>query len=189
MDERIEVEDREGWRNWLTQNHDKKNAVWLTFQRKHSSKKGIGLDEAVEEAISFGWIDGKLRKLDETRYILRFSPRKPKSVWSKINRERAEMLIKAGRMTPSGLTTIEQAKSSGSWHNAYTNKVKGDVPADLKEALRENGTAWANFRKFANSYRNMYIGWVDASRTSETRIRRIQKVVEQSRLNKKTILQ
>ncbi len=189
MDERIEVKDREDWRDWLAQNFDKKNGVWLTFQRKQWSEKGIRLDEAVEEAICFGWIDGKLRKLDEIRYVLRFSPRKPKSVWSKINKDRAEMLIKAGRMAPSGLATIEQAKSSGTWHSAYTNKAKDDVPADLEAALKDSMHAWANFQKFANSYRNMYIGWINASKTSETRSKRIQKVVEQSRLNKKTVLQ
>ena len=185
MDERIEVKNKEDWRNWLAQNHDQKQSVWLTFQKKQSLDKGISLDDAVEEAICFGWIDGKLRKLDEMRYILRFSPRKPKSVWSKINRDRAEMLIKAGKMTPSGLATIEQAKAHGSWHSAYTNKVKDDLPEDLEEALKKNASAWANFQKFANSYRNMYIGWIIASKTSETRRRRIQKVVEQSRLNKK----
>jgi uncharacterized protein YdeI (YjbR/CyaY-like superfamily) len=189
MDERIDIANREDWRNWLAQNHDKKDGVWLTFQKKHSAKGGIKLEEAVEEAICFGWIDGKLRKLDEMRFILRFSPRKPKSVWSKINRDRAEKLTRAGRMAPSGLATVEQAKSSGSWDNAYTNKLKDAVPADLEEALRKNEPAWLHFHKFANSYRNMYIGWVNAAKTSSIRTKRIQKVVEQARRNKKTILQ
>jgi uncharacterized protein YdeI (YjbR/CyaY-like superfamily) len=185
MDEKIDVANREDWRKWLAQNHDKKDSIWLIFQKKHPCKRGITLEEAVEEAICFGWIDGKLRKLDEARYMLRFSPRNPKSVWSKINRERAENLIKTGRMAPIGLVTIEQAKLSGSWSSAYTNRVRDAAPADLEEALMKNESAWANFQKFANSYRNMYIGWINAAKTSETRTRRIQKVVDQSRLNQK----
>ena len=189
MEENIDVANREQWRNWLTQNHEKNDDVWLIFHKKNSGKNGISLEEAVEEALCFGWIDGKLRKIDEMRFVLRFSPRKPKSVWSKINRERAEELTKAGRMTPKGLAMIDVAKSSGSWDSAYTNKVKDAVPLDLKEALMKNEPAWLHFQKFANSYRNMYIGWVNAAKTTETRMKRVQKVVEQSHLNKKTILQ
>lgn len=189
MNEAVDIEDRNNWRNWLSQNHDKKDCIWLIVKKKNSSNLGICLEEAVEEAICFGWIDGKLQKLDDKRFLLRFSPRKANSVWSKINKERAEILIETGRMMPEGLVTIKQAKISGAWDCAYTNKTTDPVPADLEEALMKNKPAWSNFQKFTNSYRNMYIGWIAAAKTKETRTRRIERVTELSEQNKKTILQ
>ncbi|MCW4002590.1 MAG: hypothetical protein NWE95_01575 [Candidatus Bathyarchaeota archaeon] len=133
--------DRAGWKTWLEQNHDKESNVWLVFYKKQSGKKGIRLEEAVEEAICFGWIDGKLKRVDDERFILRFSRRKANSAWSKINKERAERLIKSGRMTPAGLAKIEEAKKTGLWDSAYTNKTKEVLPLDLKEALMKDNKA------------------------------------------------
>ncbi len=188
MDDAVDLADRNDWRNWLARNHNKKDYVWLTLKKKNSSNKGISLEEAVEEAICFGWIDGKLRKLDDTRFLLRFSPRKANSVWSKINKERAERLIETGKMMPEGLAIIEQAKISGAWDCAYTNKATDPVPADLEEALMKNEPAWSNFQEFANSYKNMYIGWIAAAKANKTRTTRIERVAELSKQNKKTIL-
>ena len=185
MDNTLFFERREGWRGWLEKNHDKANHVWLIHYKKGSGKKSMTLEESVEEAICFGWIDGKLRKIDDEKFVVRFSPRQPNSVWSKINKERAEKLMVTGRMTKAGIATIEKAKASGSWENAYTNKIKDAIPSDLEEALRKNEQAWSNFQNFANSYRNMYIGWVSSAKTEEMRKKRIEKVVEQSLQNKK----
>ena len=185
MDTALNFTNRNEWRDWLDQNHDKKDHVWLLYHKKTSIKRGICLGESVEEAICFGWIDGKLKKINEEKFAVRFSPRQPKSVWSKINKEKAEKLLKLGRMTSAGIATIEKAKASGSWENAYTNKVKDAVPNDLEKALRNNEKAWSNFQNFANSYRNMYIGWVIGAKTERTRKQRIGKVIEQSLLNKK----
>lgn len=187
MDEPFDFKNKEEWRSWLTQNHDKTVSVWLTFHKKSSTQKGLNLAEAVEEAICFGWIDGKLKKLDAEKFIVRFSPRKANSVWSKINKERAERLIKSGRMTSAGIAKIDAAKKSGWWEKAYTNKILDEIPTDLEEAMKDEKDAWENFQKFANSYRNMYIGWVNDAKTEETRQKRIQKVVEQARQNKKFI--
>jgi uncharacterized protein YdeI (YjbR/CyaY-like superfamily) len=178
-------ENREDWRSWLEKNHDKETEVWLVHYKKSPGKRGMTLEESVEEAICFGWIDGKLRKMDDERFVLRFSPRKAKSVWSKINKERAERLTESGRMTDAGLAKIEEAKKSGFWNLAYTNKIKEAMPSDLKKALMKDKRAWENFQRFANSYRNMYIDWVNAAKTDETRRRRIKKTVEQSLQNKK----
>jgi uncharacterized protein YdeI (YjbR/CyaY-like superfamily) len=152
-------------------------------------KRGITLEEAVEEAICFGWIDGKLKKVDEERFMLRFSIRKEKSVWSRINRLRAEKLITDGKMTNEGLAKIEQAKKSGYWDKAYTNKIKDELPADLLENLKKNQNAIDNFQHFSNTYQNMYIGWVNSAKSSETRKNRIDKVVEQALRNKKMLYQ
>jgi uncharacterized protein YdeI (YjbR/CyaY-like superfamily) len=178
--------NRDEWRNWLEKNHRTINEVWLIHYKKSSGKKGLNHFNAVEEAICFGWIDGKLKKIDEQRFILRYSPRKSKSVWSKINKENAEKMISLGKMTQAGFAKIEEAKKQGFWDNAYTNLVKERLPSDLKNALIVNKKAWNNFQQFANSYRNMYIGWVKNAKTEKTRKKRISEVVKNSLENKKT---
>jgi len=187
MDNPLSFKDRENWRKWLEKNYDKENHIWLALYKKRSGKEGITLEESVEEAMCFGWIDGKLKRLDDERFILRFSPRKANSVSSKINKERAEALMKSGKMTEAGLAKIEDAKKTGLWDKAYTNKTKEAIPLDLKEAFMKDKKAWDNFQNFANSYRNMYIGWVNNAKTTETRMKRIKKIVQQSRHNKKLI--
>ena len=189
MDDVLYFKDREGWRSWLEINHDKKNVAWLIHYKKSSNKVGITHEEAVEEALCFGWIDGQLRRIDDEKYSLRYTPRKARSVWSKINKEKAERMIKSGKMTQAGLTKIEEAKKSGYWENAYTNKVKETMPPDLKKALTQNKKAWLYFQKFANTYRNMYIGWVNDAKTQETRVKRINKIVEQSLKNKRLVFE
>ncbi len=181
----LSFRSRKEWRNWLEKNHSKAKEVWLVHYKKSAGKIGIRLEEAVEEALCFGWIDGKLRKIDSERFILRYSPRKAGSVWSKINRERAERMIEAEKMTAAGLSAIEEAKRSGAWDGSYTNLKPDEVPADLLAALAKDKRALHNFQGFANSYRNMYIYWVTSTKTDETRRKRIEKVVEQALKNKK----
>lgn len=187
MENALYFENSEDWRSWLEKNNDKTAGVWLAFYKKSSARKGLTPEESVKEAINFGWIDVKLKKVDEERFVLRFTPRKANSVWSKTNKERAEKLIALGRMSNAGLAKIEEAKKSGNWNKAYTNLTKEEVPCDLKEVLMKDKVAWHNFEKFANSYRNMYIIWVNTAKTNETRQKRIKKVVEQSLQNKKLI--
>jgi uncharacterized protein YdeI (YjbR/CyaY-like superfamily) len=187
MDEALYFQTRADWRDWLSKNHAITTSVWLFFFKKSTGKRGITLEEAVEEAICFGWIDGKLRRVDEERFMLRFSIRKDSSVWSRINRLRAEKLIANGKMTSAGLIKIEQAKESGYWDKAYTNKIKEELPADLLEALKNDKKAIDNFQRFANTYQNMYVGWVNSAKSIETRKKRIDKVVEQALRNKKLI--
>ncbi len=175
--------DNHTWREWLSEHHDKAEGIWLIHHKKKSDIKSVSLADAVKEAICFGWIDGKLRSIDEDKYIVRYSPRRPGSVWSKINKDRAEALIKSGKMTPAGLKKIEEARQNGMWDAAYTNLRRDKIPADLKAALVNDKEAWKNFKAFANSYRNMYIGWVEGAKTENTRRNRIAEVVRRSSLN------
>jgi uncharacterized protein YdeI (YjbR/CyaY-like superfamily) len=181
----LHFKNRYEWRKWLEINHKNIKEVWLIHYKKPSNKKSINHFEAVEEALCFGWIDSKLKKIDKESFILKYSPRRPKSIWSKINKEKAEELIALGKMTKSGLEKIKDAKKQGLWDTAYTNLVKDRLPSDLKNSLMQNKTAWINFQKFANSYRNMYIGWVKDAKTQETRKRRISEVVKRAAKNKK----
>ncbi len=177
--------DREEWRKWLAENHAASNEVRILHYKKRSGKPTVSISEAVEEAICFGWIDSRMKSIDAEKFILKYSPRRPKSVWSKINRERAEKMTASGKMTAAGLAAIELAKNNGNWDAAYTNAIRDEMPLDLKEALAAMPQAMTNFEAFANSYRNMYIGWVLGAKTEGTRQKRIAEVVSRSFLNKK----
>jgi uncharacterized protein YdeI (YjbR/CyaY-like superfamily) len=177
--------DSRQWREWLEDNHDRQPETWLVHYKEKSARVSVSLGEAVEEAICFGWIDGKLKSIDDESFIVKYTPRKANSVWSRINKDRAQKLIKEGKMTAAGLAKIKEARKRGLWQNAYTNKKKDEIPADLEQALKQDEKALTNFQNFANTYRNMYIGWVLAARTGETRKKRIEEVVRRSALNKK----
>jgi uncharacterized protein YdeI (YjbR/CyaY-like superfamily) len=187
MEDTFVFNNREEWHRWLSDNHNKVSSVWLVFYKKCSGKKGVTLDEAVEEALRFGWIDSRQRNRDQETFVLRFSHRKAHSVWSKINKERAERLIISGKMTEAGLAKVEEAKKDGYWESAYTNLTFEPVSLDLREALMKDTTAWNNFNRFANSYRNIYVFWVNQAKTPQTRQKRIKTVVEQSLKNKKLL--
>ncbi|MFC1942267.1 YdeI family protein [Chloroflexota bacterium] len=124
--------DNQKWRQWLEQNHDKSTEVWLVHYKKRSCKTSISLNDSVEEASCFGWIDGKMKSIDEEKFILRYSPRKANSVWSRINKERAGKLIASGRMATAGLVKIEEARKNGYWDSAYSNKTRDEMPADSR---------------------------------------------------------
>ncbi|CZR02688.1 hypothetical protein SAMN05216375_12127 [Trichococcus ilyis] len=129
------------WHDWLAQNHDQKELIWLKIKKAHAAGEGILLAEAVEEALCFGWIDGKMYSLDKESFIIRMTPRRSGSVWSLINRRRAEALLKAGRMTAAGKEAIQAAKASGKWQAAYSSKEVPDLPAELGQAFRDDPAA------------------------------------------------
>jgi uncharacterized protein YdeI (YjbR/CyaY-like superfamily) len=173
------------WRHWLSQNHDKEKEAWPVFYKKHSGKTGISYDEALEEALCFGWIDGKMQSFDEEKFVIRFSPRKGSSIWSRANKEKAELLITRGRMTDAGLARIEEAKKKGLWESAYSGKTREEIPADLEAALSANQIAWNNFHDLANTYHNMFIRWLNSARTDDTRRQRTAEIVKRAELNQK----
>jgi uncharacterized protein YdeI (YjbR/CyaY-like superfamily) len=172
------------WRSWLSENHVDEKAIWIIIQKKASKKQGIRYEEAVLEAVAHGWIDGKMKRLNDKEFMQRFTPRRRNSIWSLSNRERAELLISKGRMTPAGLKTVEEAKRNGRWDNAYSSS-RGvvDVPKDLIEALKKNKTAHENFESFPPSARFMYIHWINEAKRQDTRERRIYTVVVRSEKN------
>lgn len=187
INEPLEFGTRKDWHNWLKKNHVTEKEAWLYIRKKDSGGPGIFYNQALEEALRFGWIDGKMKSIDDKKFVLRFSPRKKGSAWSKRNKEAAERLIASGQMENAGLDAIEEAKKSGAWDGAYTSLKQDTIPPDLEQALSKNKIAFANFFNFAVSYRNMYIGWVTGAKTDITRRRRIDEVVRLARLNKKLI--
>ncbi|OGM13784.1 hypothetical protein A3A76_04705 [Candidatus Woesebacteria bacterium RIFCSPLOWO2_01_FULL_39_23] len=181
----LSVENRKGWRVWLRKNHRIEKDIWLEIYKKHANRGGITYEEAVEEALCFGWIDGIMRRLDDDRIVQRFSPRNPDSVWSLLNKKRALKMIKEGKMTEAGLKTIRIAKKTGKWQAAYSSKTKPTLPPDLKKALIENQIAYTNFNKFSDSIQLAYIFWILAAKRQETKSARIKVVIDRSSKNLK----
>jgi uncharacterized protein YdeI (YjbR/CyaY-like superfamily) len=180
----VEARDRNAWRTWLRRHHTSSPGVWLVYYKKDSGVPSVTYPEAVEEALCFGWIDSKLHPVDGLRYRQIFTPRKPKSTWSKINKARVSAMIRAKRMTAAGLARVEEAKRNGSWRvlDAVENRR---MPPDLNRALDANPTARRHFDAFSDSARKLIIRWVTSARRPETRLRRINETVRLASLNKK----
>lgn len=179
---------RKQWRQWLLKHHKAAAGVWFIFYKKESGKPRVSYDDAVEEALCFGWIDSLPRKLDTERSALKFTPRKPKSVWSKLNKSRIEKLIHSKRMTPAGFAAIEQAKKNGSWDALTTSDAQADnnqLPDDLQKALSRDKNAINNFNAFSQSTRKQFLSWIDSAKRPETRSARIQQTFLMAAANKK----
>ena len=181
----LHVESAEQWRCWLTENCEKAPKIWLEIRRKQSRRPGIYYEEAVSEALCFGWIDGKMKSVDEDMYLLRFSPRRKNSIWSKANRERTERLIAAGRMEKRGHEAIEQARANGRWTSAYSSREKPAVPEDLIQALSRSPLARRNFQGMSNSHQLMYVHWVLEAKRPQTRQRRIAELIKRAEQNRR----
>jgi uncharacterized protein YdeI (YjbR/CyaY-like superfamily) len=177
--------DRTKWREWLRKHHDRKSEVWLLIYKKSAGNVGVPYEEAVEEAICFGWIDGKLRRIDDKCHAIRFTPRRKGCIWSESNRKRAEKMVREHKMTKPGLERITEAKKGGQWAAAYAPRTVPRIPEGLKSALRTNTTASRNFGAFANSHKSAYVHWVLDAKKEETRARRIKEVVARAAANKR----
>lgn len=169
-------EDRAAWRAWLRAHHATAPGVWLIYCKKHTGAPTVTYDEAVEEALCFGWIDSRPNTLDAERYMQLFSPRKPRSPWSKVNKERIARLTEEGRMAPAGLAMIDAAKADGSW-GAYDAIEALTVPDDLHRALVANTSAEEHFAAFSNSAKKQLLWYIASAKRPETRAKRIAQVV------------
>jgi uncharacterized protein YdeI (YjbR/CyaY-like superfamily) len=162
---------------WLGRNHDRSDGIWLTIARKGSGVRSVTYPEAVEVALCYGWIDGQGKRFDDNRYVQRFTPRRARSRWSKINRDRAMGLIEQGRMRAAGLAEIERAKADGRWDAAYDSPSTMAVPDDLRDALRRDAKADAAFASLDGRNRYAILYQVHDAKRPETRARRIAKFV------------
>jgi len=177
--------NREAWRAWLAENHATAESLWLVFHKKHTGKAGLTYDEAVEEALCFGWIDGILKRIDDEKHMNRFCPRRKNSIWSERNKQRVRRMIEAGRMTEAGLVKIREAKENGQWDRAAEREDVAIVPAELTAALAKDERARLNFEKLAASYRRQFIYWVGTAKREETRRKRVIEAVRMLRANKR----
>ena len=168
----IHPKTRAAWRAWLEQHHTRSDGVWLVSYKKATGKARFDYDEAVEEALCFGWIDSKPNKLDDERAMLWFAPRKVGTGWSRLNKARAEKMIAAGQMTPAGLAKIEAAKQDGSW-GALDAIEELTIPPDLDLALNANPIAAQYFQAFPRSVKRAILEWITNAKKPETRAKRV----------------
>ena len=173
----IHAENRSAWHKWLKENYQTEKEIFLIYYKNHTGSSTISYDESVEEAICFGWIDGIRKKVDDNRYKIRFTPRKTGSIWSLINRKRAEALIEKGLMTEEGIATIEDAKKTGQWDAAYSLKGETELPADFKTALNKNKKALENFDNLSNTNKFSYIYQINAVKNPDNRAAKIEKII------------
>ena len=167
---------RAAWRKWLQANHVKQASVWLIIYKKESSTPSVYYDEAVEEALCFGWIDSKPNKRDAESFFLFFARRKPQSKWSALNKKRVEKLLAAGLMQPAGQAMIDMAKANGNW-TALDAVEALELPPDMKKVFAKNKAALKNWEAFPKSAKRGILEWIGNAKTDATRTKRITETV------------
>jgi len=165
------------WEEWLAKHHGDSRGLWLKIAKKGAEAATVTYAEALDAALCFGWIDGQKGALDETHWLQKFTPRGPRSPWSKVNREKAQALIESGRMKPAGLAEIEKAKASGRWEAAYDSQSRATVPEDLQQELDKNPAAARFFATLDSTNRYAILYRIQEPKKPETRARRIEKFI------------
>lgn len=174
MQDPVTFTTRYEWRAWLIQHHLTATEIWLVITKKSASPRNLSYNDAVEEAIAFGWIDGKMKSLDGQRFMQRYTPRRPASTWSETNIERAKAVIAEGLMTEQGLRVYEDGVAAG---RIVPSAKTFSIPTDLEAAISENEKARENFSTMPPSARLMFVHWIDAAKKANTRAERIRKSV------------
>lgn len=173
---------RADWRAWLAAHHDRETEIWLVYNKRHTGEPRVEYDDAVEEALCFGWIDSIVRTIDADRYAQKFTPRKARSKWSELNRRRFAKMVAEGKMTAAGLAKAPPEDEGRAVENLPADDA---VPGYIEAALRDNGAAWTNFSNFAPSYRRLYVRWIEDAKREETRRKRLAEAIGLLEQNKK----
>jgi uncharacterized protein YdeI (YjbR/CyaY-like superfamily) len=179
----VHAEDRAAWRAWLEANHATESGVWLVSWRRGHGRR-VEYEDAVEEALCFGWIDSQGSNIDERRSKQYFAPRKATSGWAATNKARVERLIAEGRMAPAGLAAIERAKANGSW-TLLDDVEQGIVPDDLAAALTDHPPAAESFDAFPKSAKRAMLEWIALAKRPETRAQRVLDIAERAARNER----
>jgi len=166
------VTTRKQWRAWLQAHGHKEKDIWLIYHKKHTGQPRIPYDDAVEEALCFGWIDTKVKRIDDDRFMQRYTPRRRNSPWSLLNRRRAEEMIKQDLMQPAGMVCIDHAKENGRWQAALKYREVPEMPGELADQLEKNKEFKAQFEQLAPSKKRGILRWIGTAKKSETRERR-----------------
>ena len=181
----VSFASRDAWETWLEERHATSEGLWIKFAKKGSGIESVTYDQAVEVSLCYGWIDGQARKLDEDYYLQRFTPRRPRSKWSKVNRQKAMDLVKRGKMKAAGLREVERAKADGRWDAAYDAPSSATVPDDLRRELEKNEKAREFFATLNSANRYAILHRIQDAKKPETRARRIEKYVAMLREGKR----
>lgn len=176
----LHVTNREDWRSWLAGHHATETEVWLVFAKQHTGKPRVSYDDAVEEALCYGWIDSIVRKMDDDHYAQKFTPRTDRTRWSAPNLERVRRLLAEGRMTEAGMAVLHPDPSY-----QPPERPGAEPPPYLEEALKQHPAAWESFQRLAPSHRRNYVRWIMEAKREETRQRRLQEAVRMLEANEK----
>jgi uncharacterized protein YdeI (YjbR/CyaY-like superfamily) len=174
----VQPTSRKAWRDWLKKHHATAPGIWLVFAKKHTGLPSLTYNDAVEEALCFGWIDSLLHPIDDALYRQMFTPRKPKSSWSPSNRARVERLVAAGLMTAAGMALVAIAKKNGTWKAADPSSSTPAMPPDLRKAIDANAAAKKNWPAYSPGMRKGFLLRVTSAKRPETRGARIAEVVD-----------
>ena len=174
----LSFKSRDAWAAWLDEHHSSSDGIWIKIAKKASGIASITYAQAVEEALCYGWIDGQMKRIDDDFFVQKFTPRRVRSKWSKVNIAKVEDLIASGKMQPAGLAEIERAKADGRWDAAYDSPRTATVPRDLEQALDQEPAAKEGFTKLTSSQRYLILYSLQDAKRPETRARRITKYVE-----------
>src|SRR6266540_6365928 len=173
----IMFEQQKDWAAWLDKNHATSPGVWLKLAKKASGIASVNYDEALGVALCYGWIDGQKKSYDESSWLQKFTPRGVKSIWSKVNREKAQELIESGQMKPAGLKAVENARQDGRWDAAYASPSKAVAPDDLQAELDRNAKARSFFATLDSRNRYAILHRIHTAKKAETRAKRIEQFV------------
>jgi len=168
----LDVDDHREWRRWLRTHHSSESEIWLVFYKQHTGKSSILYQDALDEALCFGWIDSLVRRLDDDRFARKFTPRKPDSRWSTINRRRYEQLRASGRLAAPGLERAPTGRSGDA-----PPRREWPLQPYIEKELKADARAWKHFQELAPSHRRAYIGWIDSAKREETKVRRLREAV------------
>jgi uncharacterized protein YdeI (YjbR/CyaY-like superfamily) len=181
----VPFQQQDAWATWLEQNHDTSSGVWLRLAKKASGLQSVSYSEALDVALCYGWIDGQKKSDGENTWLQKFVPRAKRSIWSKINRQKALALIEGGRMRPAGLEEIERAKKDGRWDAAYDSAGTATVPADFQAELDKNALAKAFFTTLDRGNRYAVLFRIQTAKKADTRMKRIRQFIEMLEKNEK----
>ena len=168
----LEVRSRQEWRSWLRKHHDSTSEIWLIFHKRHTAKTSISYDDSVEEALCFGWVDSLIRRLDDDRYLRKFTPRTADSSWSASNRRRYADLEARGLIAAPG-----RKRAPTSRRSVRPPRREWPLTPHIAKALKANSRAWEHFQSLAPSHQRAYVGWIDSAKRDETKTKRLQKAV------------
>ena len=168
----LEVRTLKEWRNWLGKHHATEREVWIIFHKRHTGRLSIAYADALDEALCFGWIDSLVKRLDDERYARKFTPRKPGSRWSAVNRKHYERLKTAGRLMPAGLNLPPTERSY-----AAPRSLPAQLPPYIRKAFRGEPQAWKNYQNLTPSQQRRYLGWIEYAKKDETKMKRLREAI------------
>jgi uncharacterized protein YdeI (YjbR/CyaY-like superfamily) len=175
---KLYISNRKEWRKWLKENHSIVREVWLIYYKKHTGKLRIPYDDAVEEALCFGWIDSTVKRIDDEKYCQKFTTRNLKSIWSEHNKKRVAKMIKQGKMTKHGIEKVKAAKKNGEWYKTAEAVKEFKMPSALTRLLSANEKAMEFFTELSPSHKKQYIGWIASAKKVETREKRAKEALK-----------